>query len=269
MVLSLEQEYTEEGFVWPKVEVSEVSFALKPELFQVHLEGDLPVYKNRRFEQAVQKWLTDSLTARETDFKIAAQLSEREIMASFAFKKELGDSTAHSSLSEALSLDGDNVLMSYHTEFEGKDLDHMKGGMRKIRPEFSSEPEFFRDVQITYDENYINWQLFRMFTGDKTFSLTETLLYYWPETWPAAPQTVRVLMSALPWSSIFLDITRKFSPQQQVDLRCGFGKNFLSKGNLDENKVSRVRLEDNGRVNLDLHFGCNILAFKNDKSDME
>lgn len=26
MILSLEQEYTEEGFVWPKVEVSEVTF---------------------------------------------------------------------------------------------------------------------------------------------------------------------------------------------------------------------------------------------------
>lgn len=91
MVLSLDQEYTEEGFVWPKVEVSEVTFALKPELFRVHLEGDLPVYKNRRFEQAVQKWLTDSLTSREAEFKTAAQLSEREIMSSFAFKKELGN----------------------------------------------------------------------------------------------------------------------------------------------------------------------------------
>lgn len=107
-------------------------------------------------------------------------------------------------------------------------MDRMKGGMRKIRPEFSSEPDFFRDVQIAYDENYINWHFFRMFSGDKTFSLTETLLSNWPETWPAGPQTVRVLMSALPWSAIFLDITRKFSPQQQVDLRCGFGKDFLS-----------------------------------------
>jgi hypothetical protein len=50
-------------------------------------------------------------------------------MQSFAFKKEITDNaSAHSSLSETMSLDGDNhtLLISYHTEFEGTDLEPIK-----------------------------------------------------------------------------------------------------------------------------------------------
>lgn len=126
LVLALEQELTDDGFVWPKVDVAEVVFALKQDLFKINLEGDLPVYKNARFEEAIKKWLTASLAEREADFKIAMQLSEREIMSSFAFRKELGDSKAHSSLSEALNVDDNNVIISYHTEFEGDSLKPLK-----------------------------------------------------------------------------------------------------------------------------------------------
>lgn len=213
---------------------------------RIDLEGDLPVYKNSRFEAAIKKWLTDSLAQREADFKLAAQLSEREIMSSFAFKKELGDGRAHSSLSEALSLDDDNVLVSYHTEFEGDDLRALKSSLRAVKPEFSEEADFKRDVQMVYDENYLNWWLFQVATGERQFSVAEQLLDYWPESWPGAPQAVRVLMSALPWSALFLDLLNEFSPQQRIDLRCGFGKAFLSQGSLDENRISQVFFEDDG-----------------------
>lgn len=269
MVMTLDQEFSDQGFVWPKIDISEVSFALKKDLTRIHLEGDMPLYKNAKFEVAVEKWLQDSLSQREADFKIAAQLSEREIMESFSFKKEMGDSKAHSSLSEALTVDENNVIIAYNTEFEGEALGSLKNQLRKIKPEFSEESEFVREVQMVYDENYLNWQLFEMFTGEKQFSVTETLLEYWPETWPAGPQAVRVMMSALPWSALFLDLMATYTPQQQIDLRCGFGKNFLSKGNLEENKVSHITFEDDGVVIADLHFGCNIMAFENDKNDMQ
>jgi len=50
-------------------------------------------------------------------------MSEREIMNSFAFKHEINlDASAHSSLSETMTLSEDHALISYQTEFEGKDL---------------------------------------------------------------------------------------------------------------------------------------------------
>lgn len=68
-------------------------------------------------------------------------------MQSFAFKKDITSSaSAHSQLSENLSLDKDHALLSYHTEFSGTDLDAIKSQMRKVTPEFSNEPNLMKDV---------------------------------------------------------------------------------------------------------------------------
>lgn len=66
------------------------------------------------------------------------QVSEREIMQSFAFKKDIAlNRSAKSSLSETMSLDGEHVKISYNTEFEGADLTKVKKLMRRINPQFS------------------------------------------------------------------------------------------------------------------------------------
>lgn len=72
-------------------------------------------------------------------------------MATFAFKKEiklnepigqmLGTKTAHSSLSEQMKLEGDHIMISYMTEFEGADLRDTSRSMRNFNPQFSDEPE--------------------------------------------------------------------------------------------------------------------------------
>ena len=72
-------------------------------------------------------------------------------MATFAFKRELklneklsdllGTATAHSSLSEVMKLEGDYVIMEYMTEYEGPDLYEVSKDMRKIKADFSNEPE--------------------------------------------------------------------------------------------------------------------------------
>lgn len=44
-------------------------------------------------------------------------------MSSFAFKKEFSTGgSAHSSLSETMTLEADHIISSYLTEFEGPDL---------------------------------------------------------------------------------------------------------------------------------------------------
>lgn len=59
-------------------------------------------------------------------------------MRSFAFKKEIsyglaGNVTAHSTLSEAMSLEGDHVVISWSTDFEANMRD-MKNSLRSITP---------------------------------------------------------------------------------------------------------------------------------------
>jgi hypothetical protein len=144
------------------------------------MDGDLPLYRHQEFERAMKKWLKDSLSTQETNMKISLQVSEREIMTSFAFKKELRGTTGHSSLNEAITIDENNVLVSYTTEFEGDNLETMKSNFKKITPQFKDDTKFMRDTQIVIDENYFNWVLFTMFTDAEQFSLTETLFKYWP-----------------------------------------------------------------------------------------
>ena len=56
------------------------------------------------------------MAQREKEFKLAMQISEREIMQSFAFQKDISMNTsAKSSLSETMGLDGDHVKISYNT----------------------------------------------------------------------------------------------------------------------------------------------------------
>lgn len=79
------------------------------------------------------------MTQREAQFKTALQRVEREVMRSFAFKKEIsyglaGNIVAHSTLSEVMSLDGDHVVISFNTDFEGVDLRNMKNNLRSITP---------------------------------------------------------------------------------------------------------------------------------------
>jgi len=46
LVLSLDQELTDEGYIYPKVEISEIAFQLHPDMFIVNAHGDLPLYKS-------------------------------------------------------------------------------------------------------------------------------------------------------------------------------------------------------------------------------
>jgi len=58
IVMSLEQELTDEGNLYPKIEISDVAFTLHPDTFIVNASGDLPLYKSREFEEGIKKWMT-------------------------------------------------------------------------------------------------------------------------------------------------------------------------------------------------------------------
>jgi hypothetical protein len=60
---------TQEGNVYPKIDVTEVAFTLHPDYFIVHAEGDLPLYKSHQFEEGIKKWMKDQISSREKQFK--------------------------------------------------------------------------------------------------------------------------------------------------------------------------------------------------------
>ena len=53
----MEQE-VQDGYVYPKIEIKDVAFTLKANTFNFQGEGDLPLYKQHKFEEGIKKWLT-------------------------------------------------------------------------------------------------------------------------------------------------------------------------------------------------------------------
>ena len=75
------------------------------EQFFVDVTGDLPLYKESKVEKEIKQWLSQHIKEFEKDFKIAMQVSEREIMNSFAFKTNLNYGGAlHATLGETMHL---------------------------------------------------------------------------------------------------------------------------------------------------------------------
>ena len=64
--MSLEQELTDEGNLYPKIEISDVAFTLHPDTFVVNAKGDLPLYKSHQFETGIKKWMTLQISQRES-----------------------------------------------------------------------------------------------------------------------------------------------------------------------------------------------------------
>ena len=200
------------------------------------------------------------------------QKSEREIMSSFAFKKNLPlGASAHSSMSETMALDGEHVVINYVTEFDGVDLKEVASSMRTIKPQFSNQLEHARDVQIAIDENYINSALFNLFYNQKTYSLTETIIEFFPEDLMGglgAIPIVNSVMNTQVWQFLFPDL-KQYSKPQKVDFRCVFSKDYLQKGKLSNSNLSQIFFRDGNKVDLNLNFGCGMYVFDSGDSKNE
>ena len=68
-VLGLDTEISSDGFIYPKIAVEDVVFQLESKLIDVSVQGDLPLYKSREFEEGIKKWMTSQMTDREAEFK--------------------------------------------------------------------------------------------------------------------------------------------------------------------------------------------------------
>ena len=68
----------------------------------------------------------------------------------------------------------------------------------------------------------------------------------------------------------FPELLRNFGTTY-IDLRCGFGKDFLSKGHLKFNSISSMRFNEGDKIEADLHFGCGLYVYKHNhkQSDLE
>lgn len=127
-----------------------------------------------------------------------------------------------------MSLKADFLQLQWLTEYEGKDLYAISKKMRKIKPAFSDKSEFLRDIQVTFDENYINYVLFTLLYEDKPFSLTEVMLDKLPDSFMGAGAAIKAIMNTQVFGLIFKELTHEFGNRKPLDLRCGLNKEYLN-----------------------------------------
>lgn len=82
--------------------------------------------------------------------------------------------------------------------------------------------------------------------------------------------TLKTLFSTQVASVFFPELLRNFGTTY-IDLRCGFGKDFLSRGHLKFNSISSMRFNEGDKIEADLHFGCGLYVYKHNhkQSDLE
>ena len=82
--------------------------------------------------------------------------------------------------------------------------------------------------------------------------------------------TLKTLFSTQVASVFFPELLRNFGTTY-IDLRCGFGKDFLSRGHLKFNSISSMRFIEGDKIEADLHFGCGVYVYKyaSKKSELE
>ncbi len=155
--MTLSEQLSEWNSVLPRVNVNEVIFTLDENLIVVNALGDLPLYKSHGFEEQVKRWLVRELSKREKDFKDLLQQMELNAWNSFPLCTRFGDDvTMNSSLSESMQVKGDYILASFLNEIENVDHAEYKIPLRQIKSTFSEDNAFKKDMQIVFDENYIN-----------------------------------------------------------------------------------------------------------------
>ena len=60
--------------------------------------------------------------------------------------------------------------------FEGKEIKNMNKALRsEFKTEFSSNVQHNRDVQIVFDENYLNYLFFSLFYRDNPISMFQLI----------------------------------------------------------------------------------------------
>lgn len=135
------------------------------------------------------------------------QTSEREIMSSFAFKKDLKHGgKIHSTMGETINLEGDHIIIQYSNDLEAENqeqVNEVKKNLRKIDSKFSDDAIDMKDIQAVIDENYFNYAILHDFLMAESFSITEELVKWWPDDWMGGSAVIRPLMSAAVWQVFF------------------------------------------------------------------
>ena len=230
IVVSLGEEYTSWGSLYPRFNIEQILLAVDQNLVQVSAYGQMPMYQSHNFEKVVKKWFLSQVGKRQADFKASLQAVEQNIWRNVPFSQKLfmGSVTLNNSLAESLSIKGDHVYASFLHELDHQMESDFEEKLVSVNPTFSEDNEFKKDVQLTFDENLINNHFQALFNSNKVISLQETIIGWLPDQVQVYAKILSSFFSTMGFTKFFPELAVEYGVNKKIDIRCGFSKAFLS-----------------------------------------
>lgn len=137
--------YSKNSF--PRMDIQDVKLEIvEPEVI-VSLFGNLPMYKSHEFESKIKRKLVSILVGNNDLVIDTLKHLEKYFFDQIPFKQNLfGPVYIQNSLSDNIKVSDDYIEIGLISELYGLDQNEFKVPLRKIRPTFSEEQKFKKDV---------------------------------------------------------------------------------------------------------------------------
>ena len=115
---------------------------------------------------------------------------------------------------------------------------------------------------MTLDENLVNNQLIALFNTNKVFSLQETIISWLPDQFQNYANLLSNFFTTTWFSRILPDIIKEHGMNKRLDVRCGFSKEFLQQGQLNDKHTAQFWFRENNQLELSGSVGCGVFVGK-------
>ena len=146
------------GGIYPQFDVTKIKLEVENKDIQIKTFGQLPVYKNARFEEALQNWFQK----RSSEIEKSLETTFEEMMENMWQQDKLDYQFLNQYQVIKTDLKGDPVInedsLEFHfaSEIFGSESSVYNDHLRKNTVSFSDEEAFKKDIEIVLDENFFN-----------------------------------------------------------------------------------------------------------------
>lgn len=259
--------------MYPKFVVEEIRFELDQANTVVTAQGQTPLFKTKKFEEAFKHWLRV-----ETKRSLVPQIKqhfariEETIWTHVPFEYAgLGYKLVYS-LSDKIRLTEDFLEVGVISELYDVDHGEFKDKLRLVKPAFS-EADFKQDVQMIFDENLLNHVLLALHHTTKIFSLREIMLSLIPEKYKHYLASAQLFLQTSTLGYFLPQLIEDFPWGKQVDVRCSLNKKYLQgkshNGGLEDVHASQIKFREGNGIDFDLGLGCGLFVYMGDFQELQ
>lgn len=131
----------------PKLDIRDVKLDIVESEVVVSMFGNLPMYKSHEFESKIKRKLVQLLMTNNDLVTDTLKHLERYFLEQIPFKQNLfGRVYIQNSLSDSIIVTDDYIEVGLISELYGLDQNEFKLPLRKIKPTFSSDTKFKKDI---------------------------------------------------------------------------------------------------------------------------